>query len=106
MNNDCLFSCIIYSKINTAIKCLLICKQFNNLNTKYFWLLKNKMDFPNDKQIYYYYHNYKLYYRLSKLKIKFSIQMSLYEIYLKNNFIIYLKNFQSLPSEIGQLLNL
>ena len=47
MNNDCLFSCIIYYKINTAIKCLLICKQFGNLNTEYFWLVRNKIKFYN-----------------------------------------------------------
>ena len=83
MNNDCLFSSIIYYKINIAIKCLLICKQFNNLNTEYFWLLKNKIEFPNNKQINYYYDNYKLYYGLDKLKIKLSLKLSLYELYDK-----------------------
>ena len=101
MNNDCLFNCIIYYKINTTIKCLLICKQFSNLNTKYFWLLKNKMDFPNNKQFYYYYDNYKLYYGLDKLKIKFSLKISLYEIYIKNNLSLSNKKFQSISTEIG-----
>ena len=88
MNSDCLFGSVIYCKINSAIKCLLICKQFSNLNTEYFWLLKNKIDFPNNKQLNYYYDNYKLYYGLNKLKIKLSLKLSLYELYTKNEFTL------------------
>src|ERR1700741_4566799 len=102
MNNDCLLNCVIYYKKNVTIKCLLICKQSNNLNTEYFWLLRNKIEFYDNKQINNnYYYNYKLYCQLNKLKIKLLLKLSLYELHVKNKLNLYNDQLQLLPTEIG-----
>jgi len=109
MNNDCIFSSLLYLGNTGILNNLLTCKCASLINTKYLWKLlcernyKSEYDKFNNKS---YYDVYKLCTQLTILINKLTLKYTPYELYTIKELYYSQKSLMHLPNEICNLVNL
>src|SRR5271169_4154020 len=103
MNIENLFTILLHSPIHQIIK--FIISNINNINNDYLWKL---IYIRNHKanNILATYDSYILCHNLSNINIKMNLKMNIYELYQTIMLYIRPSRLQSMPNEIGQLINL
>src|SRR5277367_2221927 len=103
MNIENLFTILLHSSTHQIIK--FIISNINNIDNDYLWkLIYIRTHKANNTLVHY--DSYILCHNLSNLNTKMNIKMNIYKLYRITRLDKYAKGLQSIPTEIGQLINL
>lgn len=126
MNINCLFTTLLYSRVSTIAKCLIVCR---SLNTEYLWKLLYERDYVEEFNENNWNRKYILCHKLNKVFDKFkcaeelklsrsmecylahkkpynwSIKHTMKTLYDADSINIHLKDINVIPKEIEILVN-
>src|SRR5277367_4882049 len=107
MNIENLFTILLHTLTHQIIK--LIISNINNINNNYLWKLLYIRKYQANNTLSPY-NLYILHHNLINLNIKMNLKIHIYKYILQlinlQEFIIHNNKLQSIPTEIGQLINL
>src|SRR5271169_4608342 len=103
MNTENLFTILLHTHSLQIIK--FIISNINNINSDYLWKLIYIREYKANNTLVPY-DSYILCHKLSNLNIKMNLKFYIYKLYQTTMMNKNMSELQSIPNEIGQLINL